>query len=79
MTKQDKIRLNNYIKENVYMSNIMDTKKFIKFCEDRMSALKDRIDRDCAGGLVDDLAKYNETKMIKEAAQRGVFTPPIWE
>lgn len=59
--------------------SVMDTQKFIQFCEDRMASLIDRVNRDCAGGLVDDLAKYNETKMIKEAAERGVFNPPIWE
>ncbi|WP_152966738.1 hypothetical protein [Sporosarcina globispora] len=57
----------------------MDKNLFIKWATKRMEFLKDRIDRDFGGGLVDDLGKFNEIKMIKEAAERGEFDIKVWE
>lgn len=59
--------------------SVMDTKKFVAWCNSVMDSLQDRVDRDCAGGLVDDLAKYNQTRLIRDAAMRGEFNPPVWE
>lgn len=59
--------------------NTMDKSLFIKWATKRMESLKGRIDRDFGGGLTDDLGKFNEIKMIKEAAERGEFDIKIWE
>lgn len=58
--------------------NLIDKKKFIKWAEDRMSFLQERIQRDFGGGMIDDLGKFNEIKMIKEAAERGIFDAKVW-
>lgn len=64
--------------EQNHMS-VMDTKKFVSWCNSIMDALQDRVDRDCAGGLVDDLTKYNQTRLIRDAAMRGEFNIRLME
>lgn len=56
----------------------MDKEKFIAWANKRIESLEDRKNRDFGGGLTDDLGKYNEIKMIKEAAERGEFDILIW-
>jgi hypothetical protein len=59
--------------------NIMDKNKFITWASQRLETLSERIAKDFGGGLTDDLGKYNELKMIKEAAERGEFDTKVWE
>jgi hypothetical protein len=58
--------------EQKHMS-VMDSNKFISWCNSIMDALQDRIDRDFGGGMIDDLAKFNQTRAIRDAALRGEF------
>jgi hypothetical protein len=60
------------------MTNIMDKKKFIAWAEKRLESFDNRITKDFGGGLIDDLGKYNELKMIKETAERGEFDAVVW-
>jgi hypothetical protein len=61
------------------MTNIIDKSKFIAWAEKRLESFDNRITKDFGGGLIDDLGKYNELKMIKEAAERGEFDAVVWE
>jgi hypothetical protein len=61
------------------MTNIMDKKKFIAWAEKRLESFDNRITKDFGGGLIDDLGKHNELKMIKEAVERGEFDAVVWE
>lgn len=58
--------------------NTIDKKKFITWATKRLESFDNRINKDFGGGLTDDLGKYNELKMIKEAAERGEFDVAIW-
>jgi hypothetical protein len=58
--------------------NAIDKKKFIAWVTKRLESFDNRINKDFGGGLIDDLGKHNELKMIKEAAERGEFDTVIW-
>jgi hypothetical protein len=59
--------------------SVMDTQKFVAWCNSIMNALEDRLYRDGGGRLTDDLAKYNQTRVIRDAALRGEFNIRLME
>jgi hypothetical protein len=58
--------------EQKHMS-VMDTQKFVAWCNSIINALEERLYRDGGGRLTDDLAKYNQTRVLRDAALRGEF------
>lgn len=75
---EDKIAIDYPKQEQISTSNCIDKGKLIRFLEARMGSLGDRISRDFGGGMIDDQGKFNEAKMIKEAALRGEFDIDVW-
>jgi hypothetical protein len=61
------------VQEELKHMSVMDSKKFIEWCNAMIDALDDRVVRGAGGGLVDDLAKMNQTRLIRDAAMRGEF------
>jgi hypothetical protein len=58
--------------------NVFDKKLTLHKINERMVALKDRMDRDFSGGLQHDVYAYNELKYWKELIERGGLDIRIW-
>lgn len=47
--------------------------ELIKFLTTRMKSFEERIHRDFAGGISDDLGRYREAKLLKKFVESGKF------
>jgi hypothetical protein len=59
--------------------NCLDKKLTLHKMNERMAALKDRIDRDFSGGIQSDVYAYNELKYWKELIERNGLDIKVWE